>query len=283
MSQLDRLVWADGVTISVFGVRVGIRATDPAVLEPMLEYLPPGWKRTSSPVVDRLYSIMTGAAGTQTEMQPLHMLFQDTDILAATPELERICDAFEVDLQMHIAEAAHNRVFVHAGVVGWRGKAILIPGRTFTGKTTLVTELVRAGATYYSDEYAVLDPRGRVHPYPKPLSVREEPTAKGKKYSIEEIGGRVGHTPLPVGLVIASHYREGARWRPRRLSAGEGVLALMGHTISARTEPAVAMSTLRQAVATAEVLKGVRGDAKQVVRDILGRLEATTEKTTPRP
>jgi hypothetical protein len=274
MSQLDRLVWADGVAVSVFGVRVGIRATDPAVLEPMLAHLPPGWKRTSSPVVDRLYSVMTGAVGTQTEMQPIQMLFQDTDILAATPELQQICDVFEVDLQMHIAEAAHNRLFVHAGVVGWRGKAILIPGRTFTGKTTLVTELVRAGATYYSDEYAVLDPRGWVHPFTKPLSIREEPTARGKKYSIEEVGGRAGRSPLPVGLVVVSNYREGARWRPRRLSTGEGVLALLGHTITARTEPSFAMGTLRQAISSAQVLKGVRGDAQQVAADILERVES---------
>jgi hypothetical protein len=31
-----------------------------------------------------------------------------------------------------------------------------------------VAELVRAGATYYSDEFAVLDSRGRVHPFPRP-------------------------------------------------------------------------------------------------------------------
>ena len=43
-------------------------------------------------------------------------------------------------------------------IVTWgRGRAIVIPGRTFSGKSTLVAELVRAGATYYSDEYAVED------------------------------------------------------------------------------------------------------------------------------
>jgi hypothetical protein len=34
---------------------------------------------------------------------------------------------------------------------------------SYSGKTTLVSELIRAGATYYSDEYAVIDERGRVH------------------------------------------------------------------------------------------------------------------------
>lgn len=277
MSQLDRLVWAGGATVSTFGVRVGIRVTDPSALDPMLAHLPPGWQREATALVDRLYSVMTGAAGSLADMRPLQMLFQDTDILAASSDLQDVCDAFETDLQMHIAEVARGRLFVHAGVVGWKGRAILIPGRTFTGKSTLVAELVRAGATYYSDDYAVLDARGRVHPYPKPLSIREEPTAKGKKYTIEEIGGRVGRGPLPVGLVIVSRYREGARWRPRHLSAGEGALALMANTVSARTEPAAAMSTLRQVVSSAHVLKGVRGDAKGIVGDILGKLESISQ------
>jgi hypothetical protein len=31
------------------------------------------------------------------------------------------------------------------------------PGTSFTGKTTLVDQLIRAGATSYSDGYAVID------------------------------------------------------------------------------------------------------------------------------
>jgi len=58
-------------------------------------------------------------------------------------------------------------------VVAWRGRAILLPGRSYVGKSTLVMELVRAGAVYYSDEYAVLDARGRVHPFAQPVALRE--------------------------------------------------------------------------------------------------------------
>jgi hypothetical protein len=40
----------------------------------------------------------------------------------------------------------------------WLGPlAILIAGRSFSGNTTLAAELVRAGATYYSDEFKVVD------------------------------------------------------------------------------------------------------------------------------
>jgi hypothetical protein len=42
---------------------------------------------------------------------------------------------------------------------------MVLPGKSFAGKTTLVAALVRAGAEYWSDEYAVLDANGDVHPY----------------------------------------------------------------------------------------------------------------------
>ena len=99
-------------------------------------------------------------------------------------------EALERDLQLYVAEQALRRVFVHAGVVGWRGRAIVIPGRTMSGKTTPVRALARAGATYYSDEYAVLDERGRVHPYLKPMSIQENGGGRPKKILPEALGGQ---------------------------------------------------------------------------------------------
>jgi hypothetical protein len=155
-------------------------------------------------------------------------------------------------------------VFVHAGVVGWRGKAILIPGRSHTGKTTLVAELVRAGATYYSDEYAVLDEKGRVHPYLKPLGIREGDDYRQTMYTPESIGGKVGTKPLPVGHVLVSGYKEGARWRPRPISAGQAVLALLDNAVSARRQPEKVMAALKTVASNANALKSERGEASAV-------------------
>ena len=59
---------------------------------------------------------------------------------------------------------------MHAGVAVWNGAAILIPGRSHAGKSTLTKSLIDAGAVYYSDEFAPVLPNGFVIPYPKPLS-----------------------------------------------------------------------------------------------------------------
>jgi hypothetical protein len=61
---------------------------------------------------------------------------------------------------------------VHAGAVVLGERALLMPGATHAGKSSLVAELLRRGATYFSDEYALIDSEGRVHPYPRPLLLR---------------------------------------------------------------------------------------------------------------
>jgi hypothetical protein len=106
----------------------------------------------------------------------------------ARPSFEPALEALESDLHRSVAERARRWCFVHAGVVGWRGRVIVIPGRSHSGKTTLVAEWLRAGALYYSDEYAVFDAMGRVHAYAKPLSLRQNGAAT--RYAVEALGGR---------------------------------------------------------------------------------------------
>ena len=102
----------------------------------------------------------------------------------------QLLDAIESEMALNVARAARERIFLHCGVVGWRGRAILIPGHTCHGKTTLVTRFLEAGATYYSDEFALLDDMGRVHPFARPLHIRRQPgSLKQTPVPAEEISG----------------------------------------------------------------------------------------------
>jgi hypothetical protein len=270
--KLDRLDWAEGIAVIAYGVRIGIRANLPGVIEQYLASLPPSWKPARSPKVERLYSIIAGGAGRRGTKRS-HMVYADGERIARVKQLEQAADAFENDVQLYVAEMSPRRVFVHAGVVAWGGQAVIIPGRSFSGKTTLTAALVKAGCVYYSDEYAVLDAAGRVHPYTRRLGIREgEKFERATRYEVESLGGKRGTRPLPVALVIVSQYKPGATWRPRRLTAGEGALAMLENTVSARREPQAAFATLRRVVAEAVTLKGTRGEAQQVVDFILKAL-----------
>lgn len=269
MEKVDRLVWAAGISFLAYGLRIGIRANRSEVLKRCLDHLPPRWKSASSPVVDCLYSVIGDGSAGQSKVRSYNLLYAGPFRLARTMDLDKVFEILESDLQVYIAERARNRLFVHAGVVGWQGRAIIIPGSSFSGKTTLVAALIRAGATYYSDEYAVFDRRGRVHPYPRPLCIRQENNGRSKRLPVEAFGGVPGDKPLRVGLIVFTGYQPGKKWRTRSLSPGQAALGLLAHTVPARRRPKSALATIRRVVPGTKVLKGVRGEAEQIVDSLL--------------
>ena len=177
--------------------------------------------------------------------------------------------ALTAHAELVVAEHAPDHLFVHAGVVGWEGRAIVMPGASFAGKTTLVQAWLEAGASYYSDEFAVLDRDGRVHPFARPLAIRDASTASTRSVPAATLGAETGTTPLPIGLVLSTSYRAGARWRPRRLTAATTLLTLMRHTVAARGTPAHSMPILKRAVSGGLALAGLRGEARPLVSAVL--------------
>jgi hypothetical protein len=256
-----------GRAFRIHGLRVALRATTRAALARLCAHLPPGARPIPMRAVDRLYSLAAP------RWRGFRTVYADTGRIARGRRGRPTLDAFASHLQLYVADEAPRDVFVHAGVVGWQGRALVLPGKSGAGKTTLVAELIRAGATYYSDEYAVLDARGLVRPYARPLAVRMD-GHRQRPRAPEWYGARSGTRPLPIGLVVVSRYRAGARGRLRRVSPGAGALLLMANTVSARRDPARALTALQAVVARAPVLHGVRGEARHAARALLKRLEA---------
>jgi hypothetical protein len=276
--NLNKLRWVEGFAFASHGVRLGVRVSDPALLPMLRDRLPQSATPSEARVVDRYFSLILGGSPPGSRVRRYHLLYVDHALFSRSLDLDDVLARFESAARLSVAELAPRRVFVHAGVVGWKGRAILVPGRTFTGKTSLVAELVKAGATYYSDEFAVLDGRGRVHAFPQPLGVREHGSDRQRNVPVEELGGRAGSKPLPVGLVVLSEYRPGARWRPRTLSDGLGALALLSNAVGARRRPGPTLAALERVVASAPVVKTKRGEAVAVAPQILHAVEALRDR-----
>lgn len=166
-----------------------------------------------------------------------------------------------------VAEFSETFVFVHSGVVVWQGKAILIPGDSFSGKTSLVAELIRSGAVYYSDEYAVLDSEGLVHPFPRKLSLRND---SGSIFETDvhpdDLGAVVGSRPAAVGTVWFTKYDRGVRdFEPERQTVGTAVVDTINYTIPIRRNPSYAFEVLKRSLEKSLAIKCPRGDAAEFV------------------
>lgn len=172
------------------------------------------------------------------------------------------------EIHFEIACRSLHYLFVHAGVVVWDGMAIVLPGRSMSGKSTLVTELVRQGATYYSDEYAVFDETGLVHSYERPLSIRaEDPTVTSLVWPTD-LTDHVGGPAVPVGLVAAFRFDPIAGWETQALSSGSAALAIIDNTVKARDDAAKTMSIAALA-GDAEAIGGTRGEAGDAATKLL--------------
>ena len=262
---LERFRWAGGLSFVSHGARIGVRATDAALLDCVAGHLPPGAEPAPSAVVDGLFSLAVVESRSRAHPEPHYFLYRGACRLAHTRKADEALQALASGLHSQVAAEAREQLFVHAGVVGWGGKAVVIPGRSFTGKSSLVEALVRAGATYLSDEYAVFDEDGSVHPYAKPLSLRDEEGRPRGTFAVEALGGRAATGPLPVGMVLAARYEAGARWRPRPLSPGRAMLTLLDNTVQVRRQPQAAMQILQRAALNAEAFQSKRGEADRVV------------------
>jgi hypothetical protein len=256
------------LAFEAFGTQIRICTNDPDLLPRVESMMPPGWRRrprsSAQPRLGLLY-----------EGNDWYSLYRyDGACVHDAPGKEYALSMLDTQIQSHVAVEAPEFIFLHAGVVAEGSRAIVLPGLSFSGKTTLVRSLVEAGAVYYSDEYAVLDETGRVHPYAKPLSVRRL-KQRTIDYRVDQLGGVAGVEPIPIGLVAAVRFRPGAKWDPRPLSTGAGALALLEHAVPAQDRPDQTIRYISRAIAGATAVQGERGEAEETAGMLLEALRAT--------
>lgn len=124
-------------------------------------------------------------------------------------------------LHLWVAEHCRQRIMIHAGVVAWGSRVLLLPGRSMSGKSTLVEALCRHGASYWSDDLAVVHPQGRTSPYVLPLSRRLTRDTLVMPAPAEE--------SATVVAVIFSCFHKAGNDRLRPLGQADGLRQLLGH------------------------------------------------------
>ena len=216
---------------AAFGLKIGVTADDRNVIARLEGIGPAGSRPCDIEDVECRIDVTT------TELGRFNVRFgvregkvltprDPTAWIAGDSDLELAIDSLDVHVQSYIALHAPDEIFIRAGVVAYRGHVILVLGGPVSGRSTLVRELVRTGATPYSEDYAPLDREGRVHPYIRPHvpGIRE-----GAEPDRVRGAGSKELEPLPVSAVVVTTYMPGADWQPRYLTRGEAVLALMAH------------------------------------------------------
>lgn len=198
-------------------------------------------------------------------------IIKDGEAESQNLDIQGMFKIIESKIRLTIAEFAPDLVFLHAGVVEYLGRAIIIPGRSFSGKTSLVVELIKNGCRYLSDEYAIINRRGLVRSFPKDLSVRgiiDDYTQK--EIPLAELGGQSFEKPLKPGWILIAKYRQRKkRFSIKRVTAGEGLLACLDNSISIRRQPKFVLGVLGKLADECVALQAERGEAADFSRKFL--------------
>lgn len=246
------------------GVRIAVTADTRDIADRLPEVLPPEFVEVEADTVSESFGIVADLNGTYTYTRSDSPVSSDLDV-------EFALTLIQTQIRLYIGLNAPNRFFIHAGVVAVNGRAIVLPGRSFSGKTTLVAAFLRRGATYLSDEFAVFDQGGLVHPYLTKLSVRESEDVR-RSVEATELGSSNGTEALPVAAIVLTSYQPGSEWRPTELSRGQAALGLLDNTVAAIERPDELLPLCRRITDGPLLLSSERGDTEPVVTDLLSRL-----------
>lgn len=262
-----------------YGSEFSVSFDDLGLIKKLPDILPPYHKITPFNDSARIFKIITKST------KDVNGLYWDNEKIHQIDEISESSLILIGDkIQMALAIALPpEKYFLHAGAVEYKNVGIIIPGTSFSGKTTLTREFIKRGARYYSDDCAVIDKYGYLYPYSKKISVRKNNTLfkadfwnKGKDISAQSIGADLGQNPVRIGLIIFSEYEQNQTWLNRPISSGETVLHLaqnLFYPASMTLYPAETLELLSRLAAEAVIFCGIRGEAEDAAEKILSDFE----------
>jgi hypothetical protein len=282
--ELKKAQWKSQLSFECLGVKIGVRSTDTVFVrefkKKLESVLPVERRLISETEVEHWFSIIRSLGPGKKSS-----IYRGAGLLSKNISAKDLTSQLESQIRITVAEFAKNYVFLHAGVVGWKGKAIVVPGKSFSGKTTLIAELVKRDCEYYSDEYAVIDKDGFVHPFPKKLSIRGIiDDFQQLDFEVEELGGRRARDPIPVGFLLMTEYKKSpGRTNIEVKKIGDAVMSSVANSISVRQNPEFVLKVLSEIAQRSTILKTERGEAKEFVDLLLNFLEENADGLSSAP
>jgi hypothetical protein len=245
LAQLEQAGSPPRLDFTCFGVGIALAVEVPALVAPIKAVLPPlASPGIREPAAARLtVRSDPGERGLVSIARPGGTLGSALDPEVAVRLLEERLPAI-------VAQRAEGWAFVHAGVVVVGERAIILPGRSLSGRSIIVEALAREGAHPWSETYAVLDSLGNLHPF----------------------GGSAGAgATASIALVATAPYRPGAHWSPERGGAAAAALAML-ETAATQGDRGWLLAVLGSAAARATALRGERGEATEIAPQLLAEL-----------
>lgn len=200
--------------------------------------------------------------------------------------------------RMAVLSCPGDTVFHAAAAAGPSG-AVLLPGVSNAGKSTLVTGLVESGLDYLSDEAVLLDAHGVLWPYPKAIDLdpgswpvlshlapdadRAELHQKRWHLPPDRIRASPTSGPAPVAVIVAPRYEEGATPHLEPLPPEEAVALVLEQAFHLGEHPGALaqVTSLVESVPVRRLISGSLDGAVALVRRALEEVSPPQRRSGP--
>lgn len=114
-----------------------------------------------------------GPLGVRRWWRPQASVLLDEDRPFEPMPMDMAVPMLEWSINWCAATRANQYVMIHAAVLERGGRALILPGVTGAGKSTLCAGLAHRGWRLFSDEFALIRPGdGALDPWPRPISLK---------------------------------------------------------------------------------------------------------------
>jgi hypothetical protein len=219
-------------------LQFAVRSTDPTVGVTIAQLFGALIDAAPGPVTCA-YSVVGGEPGATG-----FTVYAGQQVVGQTATTNGVISLLLWDLNRRAVASSSRFLPVHAAAVSFAGKAVLVPGPSGTGKTTLAAGLVKSGCTYLTDEVVAIErSTGEVVPYMKPLAIKEGSRAALSAVGIECVSRLDEESEpwyvepdqqaavavarrCPPGFIVLLRYSEGAPTTVASLPRSAALVAL---------------------------------------------------------
>ena len=195
---------------------------------------------------------------------------------------------FEWGLNWCVASASGLHTVIHSAVVEREGRALVLPGQTGSGKSTLCAALAHAGWRLLSDELTIVSQSdGRVQAVPRPISLKGasidligrhypladmtlavDDTHKGSIAYARAASDAVaaGQQSAPIGFVVFPRFIAGTELAFEPLSRAATLTELMKNTFNVGLLGADGFEALACAITHAKCYAVEYGDLSSILK-----------------
>ena len=161
MGNLEKLYWIDAFAVTGYGVRVGVRVNDAALIQQLRSRLPPGAKISPMGTVDRMLSVILAPPSERRGVKNYHLVYADHVVVGRSHRLAAVLGQLRYPFA-----CGDGRAFPPQSVCACRRRGLERQGHPAAGKD--------AGGQDPSGRGARQGGRRDISPMNMPFSTRTE-------------------------------------------------------------------------------------------------------------